>query len=95
MINYTAQPLEVSALLTQAVRDAHSVLSNDSLRRKYDEEGYAALGPQYSKYAFAGSSQRLASGVFRDYDLGHQNECMCNHITSYLGKNVYVSKVTY
>lgn len=38
----------------KAVRDAHTVLSNDELRQKYNERGYAALGSRYSKYSVIG-----------------------------------------
>ncbi len=40
----------------QAVKDAHRVLSDVVLRNKYDEWGYASLGPQYAKYAVSGKS---------------------------------------
>ena len=43
-------------LAIQAVSDAHSILSNEVLRRRYDERGYSALGSQYAEYAAFGES---------------------------------------
>lgn len=54
----------------QAVKDAHYVLSNDILRDKYNERGYAALGPQFAKYAVLGEFFLLTYGV----------NCCCNYV---------------
>ena len=58
----------------QAVKDAHYVLSDDTLRNKYNEMGYAALGPQYAKYSLLGKKHDQAQQA-------HKHHVMpCHHL---------------